>query len=202
MTAAGVPAAARSFIASCRGNMDPYTDAENDLLEAELHWRSEWQPLTSFYMFANNFTYHGGFSCPDPLHVSTCGPLSMMCMGFSAGSQPAICTPNGCEGGVARDACGVCGGAATDAAMCGSTGSTGLEGSSSTAAPAGTSDSSSTGSGSAGPDGFTSTGTTGASNLTEFKPPYDDLGSAAGLSAALPVVIGTMAALLMATRSA
>jgi hypothetical protein len=119
MAAAGVPAAARTFITSCRGNTDRFANEENELLEDELQWQSDWQPLTSPYMFANNFTYYGGFSCADPINVATCGPLSMMCMGFAPGTQPAICTANGCEVGVARDACGVCGGAATDARKCG-----------------------------------------------------------------------------------
>jgi hypothetical protein len=41
-----------------------------------------------------------------------------MCAGYMPGTAPEVCNPNGCDNGIARDACGVCGGSATDDSNC------------------------------------------------------------------------------------
>lgn len=115
-----VPPDATAFITqSCMGNLDYLGGSTNALLEGELNWAAEWQPLQSPYMFVNNFTYPGSFSCVDPANVATCGPLSIICKGYAEGTGPDLCTGNGCATGVERDACGVCGGSATSSANCG-----------------------------------------------------------------------------------
>lgn len=113
-----VPPDAAAFISTCMGTLDYLAAGPNALLESELNWAAEWQPLQSPYMFVNNFTYPGSFSCADPANVATCGPLSIICKGYAEGTAPALCTGNGCPSGVERDACGVCGGSATTPTNC------------------------------------------------------------------------------------
>ena len=122
-----VPLDATTWITTCMGTLDYLTNSQNSLLESELNWAGDWQPLQSPYMFVNNFTYPGSFSCVDPANVATCGPLSIICKGYAEGTAPELCTGNGCASGVERDACGVCGGSATSASNCGNGCAAGVE---------------------------------------------------------------------------
>jgi len=77
----------------CVGSTTIITNEDNPVLEDELKWQGEWQPLTSPYLFVNGFTYYGGFDCPDPIDVNTCGPLSIVCEAFNNKNRPDVCTP-------------------------------------------------------------------------------------------------------------
>lgn len=108
-------------ITKCTGSPSyPGTMDTIDLLEDELDWQYDWQPLMSPYLYVNNISYFGKFDCPAPISTSTCGPLSMICQGFATGTAPSVCslTSNGCDGGSQRDACGVCGGTAVEGDSC------------------------------------------------------------------------------------
>jgi hypothetical protein len=120
MKVVGLSDADIASIKACTGNTAYDNDATNPLLESELDWYNDWQPLTSPYLFVNNFTYFGSFGCPAPAGPSTCGPLSMICQGYAVNTAPALCgfVGNGCDAGVMRDSCGVCGGTAKEGESC------------------------------------------------------------------------------------
>jgi len=114
LSKAHVPQSAINHIMNvCKGDTGMYTDEDNFVLENELQWQYDYLPLTSPYLYVNGYPYYGGFVCPSPVNVGSCAPLSVMCAGYLAGTAPAVCNANGCETGVDRDACGVCGGSAT-----------------------------------------------------------------------------------------
>lgn len=48
--ASGVPSEARNFIQSCMGDLTYLQIATNPIMEQELNWAAEWQPLRSPYM--------------------------------------------------------------------------------------------------------------------------------------------------------
>jgi len=61
-------------------------------------------------VFVNDEAYRGSLSCPNPIHLEQCNILQAVCAGFASPPSSGVCTPNGCELGVAKDDCGVCGG--------------------------------------------------------------------------------------------
>jgi len=55
--------------------------------------------------------YQGSLDCPVPIHQSTCGVLKTICNGYKEGKVVKACiSDEGCQVGVTRDECNVCGG--------------------------------------------------------------------------------------------
>lgn len=85
------------------------TDADNTLLQAEIDaeraYGIRWWPM----LFINNSPYYEALTCPNPLDVTTCGPLNMICGGYAPDTSPCTCNPTlGCDLCEQPDACGTC----------------------------------------------------------------------------------------------
>jgi len=91
----------------------------NTLLEKAINDAKAQNIVYTPTFVVNGTPYRGSLSCPDPLDVSTCGPLQMICEGFEDGKRPAACSSSpGCPLGQVKDACNVCGGKAKDISEC------------------------------------------------------------------------------------
>merc|ERR1712232_451575 len=54
----------------------------------------------------NNKHYRGGYSCPHPPTLGSCGVLNSVCQAYTDGTEPEACSPGYCWG--EKDDCGEC----------------------------------------------------------------------------------------------
>ena len=94
----GVP---DSFMTSCMGNgaMTYTSDTAIAVLEEDLAWMREFQPLPPPQLFVNEQPYRGSLACPDPISSGSCPPLQMVCTGSADGTAPAACLADSANGG-------------------------------------------------------------------------------------------------------
>lgn len=87
---------------------------ENTLLKAALDLKLNRGIFFLPTIIINDIHYRGSLSCPPPIDIAHCGVLSTICAGYKDDTEPDACRSSpGCDVGVARDDCGVCGGNGT-----------------------------------------------------------------------------------------
>ena len=81
-----------------------YMRTRNALLDAELKQQQEDNIFTIPTIIINNEPYRGGYTCPHPPQLASCGVLSAVCSAFVDGKEPPACRTDYCWGQV--DDCG------------------------------------------------------------------------------------------------
>jgi len=83
----------------------------NSRLEQELQTKTNAGIFMTPTILVNNSPYRGSITCTPPIDTARCGVFEMICAGFKTGQQPDACRSDiGCDVGIRRDQCGVCGG--------------------------------------------------------------------------------------------
>merc|ERR1719476_257317 len=78
----------------------------NALLDAELYQQQEDNIFTIPTIIINNEPYRGGYTCPHPPQLASCGVLSAVCSAFQDGKEPPACRTDYCWDQL--DDCGTC----------------------------------------------------------------------------------------------
>ena len=87
-------------VKNCAGTLYDYTDKKgrlrNALLDAELRQQQDDDIFTIPTIIINNEPYRGGYTCPHPPQLATCGVLSAVCSAFIDGKEPPACGNDYC----------------------------------------------------------------------------------------------------------
>merc|ERR1712032_1519486 len=78
----------------------------NALLDAEVRQQREDDIFTIPTIIINNEPYRGGYTCPHPPQLASCGVLSAVCSAFIDGMEPPACRTDYCWDQL--DDCGTC----------------------------------------------------------------------------------------------
>ena len=68
----------------------------NVLLDAELKQQQDDDIFTIPTIIINNEPYRGGYTCPHPPQLASCGVLSAVCSAFVDGKEPPACRTDYC----------------------------------------------------------------------------------------------------------
>merc|ERR1712032_231789 len=117
MKSTGYTQADINNVRKCTGSIYDYTDkngrTRNFLLEQEVRQQREDNIFTIPTIIINNEPYRGGYTCPHPPQLATCGVLSAVCSAFVDGNCKNITAPdfNQCyQAGITQVTTGVVGG--------------------------------------------------------------------------------------------
>ena len=87
-------------VRKCTGTLYDYTDkngrTRNFLLEQEVRQQREDNIFTIPTIIINNEPYRGGYTCPHPPQLASCGVLSAVCSAFVNGKEPPACRTDYC----------------------------------------------------------------------------------------------------------
>lgn len=87
--------------------VDPKTKKTRNLvLDAEIKQQRDDNIFTIPTIIINNEPYRGGYTCPHPPQLATCGVLSAVCSAFIDGKEPPACKTDYCWD--MMDDCGTC----------------------------------------------------------------------------------------------
>jgi len=97
-------------VRKCTGSLYDYKDkagtTRNFLLDQEVRQQREDNIFTIPTIIINNEPYRGGYTCPHPPQLATCGVLSAVCSAFIDGMEPPACRNDYCWDQF--DDCGTC----------------------------------------------------------------------------------------------
>ena len=87
-------------VRKCTGTLYDYTGKygrkRNALLDQQLRQQREDNIFTIPTIIINNEPYRGGYTCPHPPQLATCGVLSAVCSAFVDGKEPPACRTDYC----------------------------------------------------------------------------------------------------------
>ena len=87
-------------VRKCTGTLYDHTDkygrTRNFLLDAELRQQREDNVFTIPTIIINGERYRGGYTCPHPPQLATCGVLSAVCSAYMDGMEPPACRTDYC----------------------------------------------------------------------------------------------------------
>lgn len=97
-------------VRKCTGTLYDYTDKggvkRNFLLDQEVRQQREDNIFTIPTIIISNEPYRGGYTCPHPPQLASCGVLSAVCSAFVDGLEPPACKSDYCWNQL--DDCGTC----------------------------------------------------------------------------------------------
>merc|ERR1719362_865087 len=115
MTSAGYSQTDINNVRACAGDGDKVKSmydyqkngkTRNALLDQELYQQQEDNIFTIPTIIINNEPYRGGYTCPHPPQLASCGVLSAVCSAFVDGMEPPACRTDYCWD--QQDDCGSC----------------------------------------------------------------------------------------------
>jgi len=80
--------------------------SKNSLLDAEIRQQKEDNIFTIPTIIINDEPYRGGYTCPHPPQLASCGVLSAVCSAYIDGMEPPACATDYCWDMI--DDCGTC----------------------------------------------------------------------------------------------